>query len=102
VTRPAARLWCSAAFGLPLALSRHYARAPRGERAAVVEAFETGGNISVISALPLAGVRAPRRIEGAFAGEGLELDVLPLLAPQLRAGDSVIWDYIPTPKTAGY
>jgi len=66
----------------------------------VVEPFETGGKISVIGALTLAGVRAPMRIEGAIDGEVLELSVRHFLAPQLRPGDSVIWGHAPTQKSA--
>jgi len=92
------RLWFIDEFGIHLALSRHYARAPRGQRAVVVEPFERGRNISVISALTLSGVRAPMMIEGAIDGEVLELYVRHFLAPQLRAGDIVIWDNVPTHK----
>jgi transposase len=97
---PVARLWFIDEFGIHLALSRAYARAPRGERAEVVEPFETGGNISVISALTLDGVRAPMMIEGPINGEVLELYVMHFLAPQLRAGDKVIWDNVPTHRSA--
>jgi transposase len=98
VTWPAARLWFIDEFGIHLALSRARARAPRGERAVVVEPFETGGNISVISALTLDGVRASMMIEGSIDGEVLELYVAHFLAPQLRPGDIVIWDNVPTHK----
>jgi transposase len=100
VTLPAARLWFIDEFGIHLALSRPSARAPRGERAEVVEPFETGGNISVISALTLDGVRAPMMIEGPIDGAVLELYVMHFLAPQLQAGDIVIWDNVPTHKSA--
>ena len=79
-------------------MSRIRARAPRGERAEVVEPFETGGNISVISALTLAGMRAPLMINGAIDGEVLELYVKRLLLPELGAGDIVIWDNVRTHK----
>lgn len=81
-------------------MSRATARAPRGARAVVVEPFETGGNISVIGALTLDGVRAPMMIEGAIDGEVLELYVRHFLAPQLQPGDIVVWDNVPTHKTA--
>lgn len=71
MTLPAPRLWFVDEFGVHLAMSRANARAPRGERAVVVEPFETGGNISVIGALTLNGVRAPMMIEGAIDGGGL-------------------------------
>lgn len=100
MTLPVARLWFLDEFGVHLAMSRAQARAPRGERAVVVERFQTGGNISVIGALTLDGVRAPMMIAGAIDGEVLELYVRHFLAPQLRAGDIVIWDNVPTHKSA--
>lgn len=54
----------------------------------------------MISALTLDGVRAPMMIEGAIDGEVLELYVRQFLVPQLRAGDIVIWDNVPTHKNA--
>ncbi len=54
----------------------------------------------MISALTLEGVRAPLMIEGAMDGEALELYVRQFLVPQLRAGDMVIWDNVPTHKNA--
>jgi transposase len=101
VSLPSARLWFLDEFGVHLALSRDKARAPRGERAVVVEPFASGGNISVIGALTLAGVPAPMMIEGAIDGEVLGLYVQHFLAPQLRPGDVVIWDNVPTHKSAG-
>jgi transposase len=79
-------------------MSRAYARAPRGERAQLVEPFERGAHISVISALTLKGVRAPMMIEGAIDGEVLGLYVVRFLAPGLRSGDIVLWDNVPTHK----
>jgi transposase len=79
-------------------MSRAYARAPRGQRAEVVERFETGANHSVISALTLSGVRAPLMIEGAIDGPVLEHYVEQMLVPELRAGDIVVWDNVPTHK----
>ena len=73
MTLPGKRLWFIDEFGLHVAMSRAYARAPRGERAAVGEPFATGSHISVISALTWQGLRAPMRIDGAIDGEGLEL-----------------------------
>lgn len=79
-------------------MSRPYARAPRGERAVVIEPFETGGNISVIGALTLSGVRVPMMIDGAIDGEVLGLYVKHFLVPLLHPGDLVIWDNVPTHK----
>ena len=100
MTLPALRLWFLDEFGIHLAMSRANARAPRGERAVVVEPFETGGNIFVIGALTLDGVRAPMMIEGAIDGQVLEPYIRHFLAPQLRPGDIVIWDNALTHKSA--
>jgi transposase len=86
-------------FGIHLAMSRSHARAPRGQRAQVVERFERGANPSVISALTLSGVRAPLMIEEAIDGPVLEQYVGQMLVPELRAGDIVVWDNVPTHKS---
>ena len=78
-----------------LALTPARARAPRGERAVVTEPFETGSNVSVISALTLQGVRAPLMIQGSIDGEVLTRYLRQWLVPQLQAGDLVIWDNAP-------
>jgi len=98
MTFPIERVWFIDEFGSHLAMTPTRARAPRGERAEVTEPFETGGNISVISALTLQGVRAPMMIKGAIDGEVLELYVKNFLVPELRSGDIVIWDNAPTHK----
>jgi transposase len=98
LTLPVKRRWFSDEFGLHLAMSRAYARAPRGERAAVAEPVATGSNISVLSALTWHGLRAPMLIDGAIEGEVLELDVKHWLVPELRPGDLVLWDNVPTHK----
>ena len=81
-------------FGINLAMTRTYARAPRGKRAHVTEPFPHGGNISVISALGVHGVCAPMMIEGAINAEVFELYVKHLLAPCLRPGSIVLLDNV--------
>src|SRR5262249_31661472 len=93
---PVRQLWVIDEFGIHLAMSRAYARAPRGERATVVQRFETGANWSVIIALTFTGVRVPMMIEGAIDGEVLARYVGHFLAPQLQPGDIVLWDQVPT------
>ena len=79
-------------------MSRAYARAPRGERAKVVERFEPGAKISVIAALTWRGLRAPMMIEGAIDGEVLSHYVEHFLLPELHPGDIVMWDKLSTHK----
>ena len=61
--------------------------------------FEKGPtNFTVIGALTLRGVQAPMMIEGALDSDALEAYVRHFLVPQLRRGDIVIWDNVPTHK----
>ena len=96
MTLPVKRLWFIDEFGVHLAMYPVYARSPRGERADVEERFETGSNISVICVLTLRGVDTPMMIEGSIDGEVLERYIEQLLAPELRPGDIVVWDNVPT------
>jgi transposase len=98
VRLPVEKLWFIDEFGMPLGMTRNSARAPRGERAEVLERFDTGGNISVISALTLRGVRVPLMIKGAVDGEVLEHYVEQGRVPEWQPGDIVLWDNVPTPK----
>ena len=98
-TLPARRRWFLDEFGIHLNMTRTHARAPRGQRAVVYERFAKGRcNITVIGALTLRGVQAPMMIEGALDGDALEAYVAHFLVPQLRRGDIVIWDNVPTHK----
>jgi len=81
-------------FGIHLAMTRSHARAPRGQRAHVTEAFTRGTNISVISALGLHGVCAPMAIEGAFNSEVFDVYVAQMLVPNLRPGKIVLLDRV--------
>ena len=94
------RLWALDEFGVHQGMTRNHARAPRGERAEAIERFETGPNISVITALTLSGVRAPMMIEGAIDANVLEHYVEHFLVPLLRPGDIVLWDNLATHKNA--
>ena len=81
-------------FGIHPAMTRLYARAPRGARAHVTEPFHHGGNISVISALGRHGLCAPLMIEGAVNSEVFALYVEHLLVPCLRPGQLVLLDNV--------
>jgi transposase len=88
-------------FGLHLGLTRLLARTPRGERVEMTEPFETGPNLSVISALVLGGVRAPFLIAGEINGEIFELYLRHFLIPELRPGDLVLVDRVSFHRGAG-
>ncbi len=88
-------------FGINLAMTRAYARAPLGARVRVTEPFHHGSNISVISAMGVHGVCAPLMIEGAVNSEVFELYVQHLLVPCLHPGNIVLLDNVKfhyTPK----
>jgi hypothetical protein len=80
-------------FGVHRAMSRIYARAPRGERARVKEPTAKGAN-SVISALRLSGLGATMMIEGAVDTQVWDCYIEHFLAPELEPGDIVILDQI--------
>jgi hypothetical protein len=81
-------------FGVHRAMSRIYARAPRGERERVKEPTAKGTNVSVISALRLSGVGATMMIEGAVDTQVWGSYIEHFLVPELRTGDVVILDQL--------
>jgi len=74
-------------FAINTAMTRTYARAPRGERATVPEPVNYGARIAVLGALSLQGLLAPRTSEGAVNREVFALYGEHCLAPALRPGD---------------
>jgi hypothetical protein len=81
-------------FGIHRAMSRIYARAPRGERARVTEPTERGRNISVITALRLSGLRATLMLEGAVDHQVWDFYIEQMLVPDLQPGDIILLDQI--------
>src|SRR5512135_3769489 len=77
--------------GANTAMTRTYGRAPRGQRVkgAVPGRWES---VTLVAGLRLSGVVAPFAFEGATDTPAFESYVTQALAPQLRAGDGVIWD----------
>ncbi len=77
--------------GANTAMTRTYGRAPRGQRVkgAVPGKWES---VTLVAGLRLSGVVAPLAFEGATDAPAFESYVEQALAPQLRAGDVVIWD----------
>lgn len=81
--------------GVTTAMSRAYAWAPRGERA-VGSAPGRWESFTVVAALGLDGVRAPLVFPGALDAAAFESYVQDVLAPELRPGDVVVWDRLPS------
>jgi transposase len=74
------------------ALTRRYARAPRGQRAYGRVPRNRGVNLSVIGALGLRGMIATLSVEGAVDTEGFDIFVSQVLVPALQPGDVVRLD----------
>lgn len=74
------------------ALTRRYARAPRGQRAYGRVPRNRGQNLSVIGAVGLRGIVATLSIEGAVDTVVFDVFVQRVLVPALRPGDVVVLD----------
>ncbi len=84
--------------GATTAMSRPYARAPIGER---VQASAPGAwnNVTLISGLRTSGIVAPMAVPGSTDRNVFDTYVEQVLAPQLRAGDIVVWDNLSSHKS---
>jgi transposase len=87
--------------GVNLALTRTYARAPRGVRAVGAVPQNYGENLTVLAALDCQGIRAAMLVAGATDGDVFRSFVQRVLLPQLRRGDIVVWDNLGAHKVAG-
>jgi transposase len=74
------------------AMTRRYARAPRGERAYGSVPRNHGPNLSLIGALGLRGMVATMSVEGAIDTDAFEAFVEQVLVPALQPGDLVLLD----------
>jgi transposase/transposase-like protein len=82
-----------------IAMTREYARAPRGERAHGTVPRNAGTVTTMIGALDLWGVRAMMTVEGATDAEVFETFVERVLAKKLRHGDIVVLDNVGAHRT---
>jgi hypothetical protein len=73
-----------------IALTRLYARAPKGERAFGQAPRNWGKNITLIAALSTEGVMAAMSVEGATDAAAFETYVEHFLAPTLKEGQEVV------------
>jgi transposase len=85
--------------GATTAMGRTYGRAPVGER---VQATAPGAwkNVTLISGMRRSGVIAPMALPGATDRQVFETYVEQALVPELRAGDVVVWDNLPSHNSA--
>jgi hypothetical protein len=83
-----------------IALTRLYARAPRGERAYGEAPRNWAKNITLIGSLSTEGVGAAMSVEGATDAAAFETYVEHFLAPTLKAGQVVVMDNLQVHKSA--
>ncbi len=82
------------------ALTRLYARAPRGERAFGHAPRNWGKNVTLIASLSTRGAGAAMSVEGATDGLAFETYVEHFLAPTLEEGQIVVMDNLQVHKSA--
>ncbi|MDD5308051.1 MAG: IS630 family transposase [Deltaproteobacteria bacterium] len=78
--------------GSTLAMTREYARSPRGERADDKVPRNRGTVITMLGALTCEGMKAMMTVEGATTTEVFETYVKCVLLPSLDPGDVVVLD----------
>jgi transposase len=83
-----------------IALTRLYARAPKGGRAFGKAPRNWGKNITLIASLSTEGVGAAMSVEGATDGAAFETYVKHFLAPTLKGGQVVVMDNLRVHKSA--
>jgi transposase len=83
------------------AMTRAYARAPRGQRAYAPKPVNRGVHITMLAALGLEGVVAAMTVEGFTDGAVFLAFLHNVLLPHLRPGQVVILDNLKAHKVAG-
>jgi transposase len=84
--------------GSNLALTRLYARAPRGKRARGIIQRKRGKNVTMITDLSLYGLGEAFMIDGAVNGELFEAYIEHIFAPTLIPGEIVMMDNLSAHK----
>lgn len=81
-----------------IALTRLYARAPKGERAFGHAPRNWSKNVTLICSLGAEGIGAAMSVEGATDGAAFETYVKHFLAPTLKRGQIVVMDNLQVHK----
>ena len=87
--------------GVNIAMTRRYARAPKGERVYAAAPVNKGKNVTVLGALSLTGITAAMTLEGSTDTPVFLTFVQKILAPALRPGQIVIMDNLSVHKVDG-
>jgi len=78
--------------GSNIALTRLYARAPRGKRARGSIPRNRRKNVTLLASLSLAGIGETMMIEGSASAQVFEIYIEQILAPSLQKGQIVVMD----------
>jgi transposase len=87
--------------GCNLAMTRRYARAPKGTRAYNDAPYQRGSNLTLIGAMALRGLVGEMTLPGATDALAFKTYVKQVLVPNLWAGACVVMDNLPAHKVTG-
>jgi transposase len=87
--------------GVNTAMTRLYARAPKGERAYASAPVNKGKNVTIMGALSLEGIVEAMTIEGSTDGQVFSTFIEDVLVPVLRPGQTIIMDNLSSHKVDG-
>jgi DDE superfamily endonuclease len=87
--------------GVNTAMTRLYARAPKGARAYASAPVNKGKNVTVVGALAFEGIVEAMTIEGSTDGPVFSTFIEDVLVPVLRPGQTVIMDNLSSHKVEG-
>lgn len=87
--------------GSNLAMTRRYARSPKGKRAYSDAPYQRGNNLTLIGAMALRGMIGEMTLPGATDGLAFKTYVTQVLVPNLWVGACVVMDNLPAHKVAG-
>ena len=82
--------------GSNIALTRLYARSPRGKRAYGAVPRNRRANITLLASLSLQGMGEALMLEGSADASVFEIYIEQVLAPSLQAGQIVVMDNLST------
>lgn len=86
--------------GVNLAMTRAYARAPRGQRAYGAAPKNWGDNITIAAVLGRRGILAPLMLRGGIDGDHFVAYILQFVVPELRPGQVLVLDNLSAHKAA--
>ncbi len=78
--------------GSNIALTRLYARSPKGKRACGAIPRNRRANITLLASLSLQGIGEAFILEGSADGQAFEISIEQILAPSLQTGQIVVMD----------